>query len=1532
LIGQIGGPTQAVAAQGKYAYVGVGQRLIVLDVSNPSTPLEVGSSAPFADFVRDIAISGTVAYVATGGSGLHLLNVSDPIHPAEIGSLQVRGYAEGVAVLGTTVCLADGPYGLRVIDVSNPAAPAEIGSAFTRNYAFKVAMDGQYAYVAAAGAGLLIVDLTNPAKPSEVATLATPGYAYGLAVSGNTVYVAGGWGGLLTVDVTTKATPLLLGQYQTGGWAKAVSVSGNLAYVAAALSGLLVVDVSNPAAPAEVVSLAVVGGDAAGVAVAGTTAYVADRNWGLEAVSVSAPASPVQVGFYGPLGFAQGVTVAGNYAYVTAGNYGLRIVDISDPTRPRQVGAYDTQSYANIVVVIGNFGYVGTQGTGSSELHVLDISDPTHVFRTGFFSVGGGTRDMIYSGEIVYIATEHGLLLIDVSDPAAPKQLSFLQIQTSIGQSTAVGVALMGTVAFVSVSEHGLVAVDVSNPASPAIIGSLQWPNAFAQGIVVEQGTAFIADTGSLTVVDISNPRAPVWLASYPTSGFEERLALSGTQVFVANGAAGLSVIDVSNPTAPALDWSYKTPDYANSVFVSADLICVADSSGGLVLLGKPGSGATSFGGTSAPSGRLGPQAAAPHVAPDRVRPRLTLARPASALSGQTASSCVVTSTADNGAGTLRDCLTRASSGTTITFDSGVFPPSRPATIAPLSPLGGIWQGNLTIDASNAGVILDGSGTVSASGLLINSDGNIVMGLQIVHFSGSGIGMISGSNNRIGGSRNRGLGLVGEGNLISANGNGILVGGSNPPGLVGKTTITGNLIGTDITGTTPMGNQGPGIFVFQSPNNRIGGNDPGERNVVSGNLSVEGITIMGSGSAGNSVLGNYIGIDASGTKALSNGDKGIGIEGGTNGSLIQGNVVVSTGSTCVVIYDTGTSYNTVVGNYLNTDASGKVALGSAQYGINVGGSASYNRIGGTTSADRNVIAQGGVNFGAQDGPGNLVIGNFIGTDVSGSIKLAGSGSGVGLGGGSDRPFIGGTTAGERNVISGNPYGGITVGTADYAFIGGNYVGTDASGLTALGNEQGGVVINQGTHIIVQGNLIAENSLYAGVTVSGYSGNTVRQNWIYDNQGGGIGLSNGANAGISPPVVTGVGSTVVSGTACPGCEVEVFSDSDGEGQFFEGSTIAGVSGAFKFTASRPLTGPNITATATDSDGNTSQFSSSVAIPPPAIAVAPATLGFAYSLGAPVPATQSIQVTNSGGGVLNWSAASNAAWLSARPASGTAPSAVAASVLPTGLAVGTYTGIMTISAAGIASQTVTATLTVSTPVVSISAVASAASPQSALVPGSLANATGKFGPIAAHSAPGAPLPSSLGGLSLQIGSGVQAPLLYASAAQVYFQIPWEFAGQSQALLTATLYGGIGAKVVPLALFAPAIFSVNGQGTGQGVIVDSSHELLSPLSPAIAGATNMIIYCAGLGSVKFQPATGAAAPASPLATTLAMPAVTIGGVAAPVTSASLAPGYVGVYQIAAQVPASAPIGNAVPVVISIGGATSNTVTVAVRAAAPK
>ena len=196
------------------------------------------------------------------------------------------------------------------------------------------------------------------------------------------------------------------------------------------------------------------------------------------------------------------------------------------------------------------------------------------------------------------------------------------------------------------------------------------------------------------------------------------------------------------------------------------------------------------------------------------------------------AGTCTVTSTANSGSGTLRSCLENQVSGDVITFSPTVFPPSAPVTIH-IGPerLPWLTRGNVTVDASNAGVILDGS-SVSGSwdpGIGIDSDNNTVRGLQIVNFP---VGIdILGHNNLIGGSRLVGSGPTGQGNVVSGNrqdGIAIYLGAQG-------NLVLGNLVGLNAAGTQANPNQWAGISVNQSPNNTIGSLNPGEDNIISAN-------------------------------------------------------------------------------------------------------------------------------------------------------------------------------------------------------------------------------------------------------------------------------------------------------------------------------------------------------------------------------------------------------------------------------------------------------------------------------------------------------------------------------------------------------------------------------------------------------------------------------------------------------------------------------------------------------------------------
>ncbi|HEM61819.1 MAG TPA: CSLREA domain-containing protein [Chloroflexi bacterium] len=253
-------------------------------------------------------------------------------------------------------------------------------------------------------------------------------------------------------------------------------------------------------------------------------------------------------------------------------------------------------------------------------------------------------------------------------------------------------------------------------------------------------------------------------------------------------------------------------------------------------------------------------------------------------------------------------------------------------------------------------------------------------------------------------------------------------------------------------------------------------------------------------------------------------------------------------------------------------------------------------IGSNTTIDRLTI-NGCPAYGLQvHGDDNTIVGNYIGTDATGSSDVSTSYNGILLGPGAENNTIGGPNEEDRNVISGMGGGICIFGSASSAnVIRGNYIGTDRTGTQPLGNDGSGISIQDGAHDNTVGpnNVIAYNGGH-GVSIGGSETiyNTVTQNSIHSNVGKGITLSDGANGNLAAPY--DLVAICSAGSASSGGSLtwEAFSDFDEEGRFFE-STGGTASGLFAFFPADVLFRyPYVTLTVTDASGNTSEFSAAV----------------------------------------------------------------------------------------------------------------------------------------------------------------------------------------------------------------------------------------------------------------------------------------------------------------------------------------------------
>jgi len=542
-----------------------------------------------------------------------------------------------------------------------------------------------------------------------------------------------------------------------------------------------------------------------------------------------------------------------------------------------------------------------------------------------------------------------------------------------------------------------------------------------------------------------------------------------------------------------------------------------------------------------------------------------------------------------------------------------------------------------------AGVSIQGAGG-NSNQIFGNFIGTDASGETALTNHNSGVSISGGTGNQVGGTNS------GAGNVISGN----ALDGISLSGGTGTNWIQGNLIGLDAAGKRALRNVQNGITINGSSGNIIGGTTAAARNVISGNTN-NGIAILQATDHGNSIQGNYIGPDITGTGAVANMLAGVLVQGSSNfiGGTIAGagNVISGNGQQGIwLVGSNGTAAGNVIqGNLIGVAAAGNASLGNgatndASAGIGIS-TAPANLIGGTVPGAANVISGNngaGVFLVGATASSNLVQGNFIGTDATGTLPLGNAYEGIYLEGAGTNQ-IGGTAAGAGNVISGNATRGISLTNAPWNVIQGNWIGTSAKGANNLGNKFHNIELQAGASNNViggtaagAGNLLAyAQTVYCGVRVrTGAANNLISANSIFSNGALGIDLSptdgstaagvntivtcesgvaaDAANAGQNfPTIFEAYSSTLtrirgnLNARVNRAYALQFFaspvgnSTGYGEGQVYLGQTnlTLGSSCSADFTAYLPAPLPAgwvVTATATDPNNNTSEFSAWVPV--------------------------------------------------------------------------------------------------------------------------------------------------------------------------------------------------------------------------------------------------------------------------------------------------------------------------------------------------
>jgi Ca2+-binding RTX toxin-like protein len=429
---------------------------------------------------------------------------------------------------------------------------------------------------------------------------------------------------------------------------------------------------------------------------------------------------------------------------------------------------------------------------------------------------------------------------------------------------------------------------------------------------------------------------------------------------------------------------------------------------------------------------------------------------------------------------------------------------------------------NNTIGGTTAGAGNLISGAIGDGIDFFNQVGGLVIGNTIgLAANGTDLGntvhgiSISGTSSgiTIGGTTNAARNVISGNDSIGVQMTGVGVSGN---------TVLGNFIGTNVNGTAAIGNATGVQMSAGANNNTVGGTVAGSRNLISGN-SVHGITISSSGT-GNTVAGNYIGTDVTGTARLGNGLVGVSVVNAGSGLTIGGATaasrnIISGNDHSFGINVTNANNITVRNNYIGTDATGSAALGNRGGGIVFQGPSGTGTIqDNVVSGNKSNLDVGGTNIGHGIETGSYagvtIAGNIVGLNAAGNAKVGNSASGISSG-----AIIGGPTPSERNIISGNVTNGIVA--SSNAIVRGNYIGTDISGtLGGFGNAAAGILILGVSNVTIggtgtgEGNVVSGNTGH-GVLVSntGTNGNAILGNFIGTDKTGTNALPNSIGVAV-----------------------------------------------------------------------------------------------------------------------------------------------------------------------------------------------------------------------------------------------------------------------------------------------------------------------------------------------------------------------------------------------------------------------------------
>lgn len=534
-----------VVVNGTLGYLALGSAgLGIADFSVPATPrlLQV---VPLPGFAAELALEGSLLGVVTGHgrSLVYFLDVSDPFLPRTMSSYDALSAIHRLVLVPGRLYLATGLSGMQIVDVSQPEAPALLGGFHIPNRSVgSLAVVDRHAFVLLRGLGVSIVDISNPESPKEAERISLNSVET-LSLVGSRLVVWDSRLGMVCFDIGTPVQPLEIGRLEIKaaslGSVARPAVDQERLWFPAREQGLVGVRLGGPDGLRLERTVALDVGQPVDLAVEGDRVFVADGPGGLAVLGETEPGGLQLLGRFQSQSSVDAVSVSnGRVAIVSLGQ--VTFLDVRDPSQISVLG----EPVANGIFPFWQYGvalgpehaYLGGFGLG-----VAHLKDLPHCPVTNIIGSEHRIRSVVIRDQHLFACTDGAIWIFDLEDPGHPRL---------IGQHRAPNwgrtwgfnsLGFVGSLGFAATDTFGLEAVDLRDLEFPRSLGnSLLWRGF---GPIVPHGAWGLgAVDGVLSLLDLSNPGAVEVSTPNPEATVTGSFRVVGNRLLVADGARGVTI------------------------------------------------------------------------------------------------------------------------------------------------------------------------------------------------------------------------------------------------------------------------------------------------------------------------------------------------------------------------------------------------------------------------------------------------------------------------------------------------------------------------------------------------------------------------------------------------------------------------------------------------------------------------------------------------------------------------------------------------------------------------------------------------------------------------------------------------------------------------------------------------------------------------------------------------------------------------------------------------------------------------------